>query len=130
MIEINLVERTEIVEDISIKYMFKPATLDVKHLIIVFSGFGWSSPFTYDFSGKSLKDVPSNILWIKDDFFGFPCYYLCKHRNFSIESSVIKFIEKILSILSLTKNNCTVVGASKGGTAALYYFISTTIRFM
>ena len=35
MIETKLVEKKEIVDGLEIKYMFKPATLDVDHLIII-----------------------------------------------------------------------------------------------
>ena len=123
MIETKLVEKKEIVDGLEIKYMFKPATLDVEHLIIIFSGYGGSSLFTYDFAGDSLKDIPSNILWIKDEFGGAPCYYLCKHRDFSIEEKVIKFIDKKINELSLCKDDVTILGASKGGSAALYFGI-------
>ena len=123
MIETKLVEKKEIVDGLEIKYMFKPATLDVEHLIVIFSGFGARSLFTYDFAGDSLKDIPSNILWIKDEFGGAPCYYLCKHRDFSIEEKVIKFIDKKINELSLCKDDVTILGASKGGSAALYFGI-------
>ena len=123
MLDILLKECTTIVDGLEIKYMFKPATQDVHHLIIIFSGFGYRSLFTYDFSGESLKDVPCSILWIKDEFDGEPCYYMCKHRDFHIENCVYKFITMIMDSCHLTKDNVTVLGASKGGTTSLYYGI-------
>ena len=128
MIEIKLTEKIEFVDELEIKYMFKPATLDVEHLIVIFSGYGGGSLYTYDFAGDSLKDIPSNILWIKDEFGGAPCYYMCKHRDFSIEEKIIKFIDKKLSALSLCRDDATILGASKGGTAALYYGIKYNFK--
>ena len=128
MIEIKLTEKQEIVDGLEIKYMFKPATLDVEHLIVIFSGYGAKSLYTYDFAGDSLKDIPSNILWIKDEFGGAPVYYMCRHRDFSIEKKVIKFIDKIISDLSLSRSDVTILGASKGGTAALYYGIKYNFK--
>ncbi|MEE3423554.1 MAG: hypothetical protein VZR11_12755 [Succinimonas sp.] len=123
MLDILLKECTAVVDGLEIKYMFKPATQDVRHLIIIFSGFGYRSLFTYDFSGESLKDVPCSILWIKDEFNGEPCYYLCKHRDFYIEHCVYKFITMVMDLCHLTKNEATVLGASKGATTSLYYGI-------
>ncbi|MGN1394468.1 MAG: accessory Sec system protein Asp2 [Succinivibrionaceae bacterium] len=128
MIETKLVEKKEVVDGWEIKYMFKPATLDVEHLVVIFSGYGGGSLFTYDFTGDSLKDIPSNILWIKDEFGGAPCYYLCKHRDFFIEEKVMKFIEGKLNELSLHNDNVTILGASKGGSAALYYGIKYNFK--
>lgn len=128
MIEIKLTEKIEFIDELEIKYMFKPATLDVEHLIVIFSGYGGRSLYTYDFAGDSLKDIPSNILWIKDEFSGAPCYYMCKHRDFSIEEKIIKFIDKKLSALSLCRDDATILGASKGGTAALYYGIKYSFK--
>ena len=48
MIEIKLTEKQEIVDGLEIKYMFKPATLDVEHLIVIFSGYGAKSLYKLD----------------------------------------------------------------------------------
>ena len=105
---------------IKIKYKFKAQKYDCDHLIIVFSGFGSSSEFTYDFDNL-LHLSYANVLWIKDDFDGHCCYYLCNKMNFIIEEAVITFINNKISELQLTNDKCSIIGFSKGGSAALYY---------
>lgn len=107
---------------VKIKYKFKPKKYDNNHLIVVFSGFGAVSEFTYDFENL-LQTSNANVLWIKDDFSGHCCYYLCKHMDFIIEKAIISFINKMIENLNISKNNCSLIGFSKGGTAALYYGI-------
>ena len=108
-----------------LKYIFKQSKYDTKHLIIVFSGFGGKSQFTYDFK-KSLDSNRSNIIWIKDDFLDKKnaCYYIDpihKKKYTRIEETVISFIHKALDYLNLEKEQCTLLGCSKGGASALYY---------
>jgi len=95
--------------------------MDCRHLLVIFSGFGLHSNFTYDFSGKSLDSVPSHILWIKDDFKGNCCYYLCCKMDFSFEEAIVAFIDHICREHVLDRNNVTLLGGSKGGSAALYF---------
>lgn len=113
-------EEEFLISDVRIKYMYKKRKYDNQHLLIIFSGFGGTNEFTYDFV-NSLKDAPSHILWIKDDFEGHCCYYLCKGMDFKIESAVYDFILQKISSLGLEKSQCTLAGFSKGGTAALYF---------
>lgn len=113
-------ELETLVLGIKIKYKFKPKKYDNNHLIVVLSGFGVSNEFTYDFE-SSLQVSQSNILWIKDDFGGHCSYYLCNEMNFSIEKAIIYFIDDMLSHLGLDKTQCSIIGFSKGGSAALYY---------
>ena len=113
-------ELIENVDGICIKYKFKKQKYDFNHLVVVFSGYGEGAEFTYNMENV-LTYCPCNILWVKDDFFGRCSYYLCHDRDFKISQSVNKFIEMKLAELSITKNECTVVGFSKGGTAAIYF---------
>ncbi len=101
----------------TVEYRFARAKQDRRHLLIVFSGFATA----YDFMGNTASGCRSNILWIKDSFDNNYSYYLCKKMNFSIEESVIALIESIRINLSLNKSQCTLLGFSKGGSAALYY---------
>jgi len=108
------------IDNVKIKYMYKPRKYDSTHLLIVFSGFGGTDEFTYDFS-NSLKDCPSHVIWIKDDFEEHCCYYLCQSMNFKIENAIYTFILDKLKEFNLDKNQCTLAGFSKGGSAALYF---------
>lgn len=105
---------------IEIIYKYKPRKYDNKHLIIVFSGFGGVSEFTYDFQ-HSLDNCPAHILWIKDCFYSHCSYYLCYKMSFDIENAIYSFICHFIKDLNLEKNNVTLIGFSKGGSAAIYY---------
>ncbi|MGL5759073.1 hypothetical protein [Plesiomonas sp.] len=109
--------------DIKIKYKFRQGLQDRQHLLVVFSGFGWPKPIVYNFDGAVLSGCRSSILWIKDEFLDECTYYLCHKMNFSIESAIISLIDSTIKKLSLTRTQCTLLGASKGGSAALYYGI-------
>lgn len=117
-----MIEQQCDVNGISIKYKTKSRKYDTTHLVVVFSGFGGGNEFTYDFV-NALQECPANILWIKDDFHDHCAYYMCRNMNFEIETAVHKFINEKLSELNLTKEQCTLAGFSKGGTAALYFGI-------
>lgn len=109
-------------ESLSVKYKFKPRKYDCRHLIVVFSGFGATSEFTYDFE-NALQDCPANVLWIKDDFGNHCSYYALKNNTFEPENAVQKLISFFLDSLELEKHQCTLAGFSKGGSAALYHGI-------
>jgi hypothetical protein len=115
-----MLEKSVLIDDIQIKYKFKPRKYDTKHLIIVFSGFGSNSEFTYDFE-NALQVSSANVLWIKDDFDNHCSYYMCRSSTFNIEHAVLKLINNTLGELKLSKSECTLVGFSKGGSAALFY---------
>ncbi|MFE6891024.1 hypothetical protein [Streptomyces sp. NPDC057694] len=104
---------------VPVEYRFRPADADVRHLVVVFSGLG--APNGYHFAGKSLSGLRANVLWIRDDFDGNYSYYMCRGMNFDIEGAVLGLIEGTLNRLGLTRDQVTVLGVSKGGSAALYY---------
>jgi len=106
---------------LSVKYKFRHAKQDRRHLLVIFSGFGGTHPVTYNFGGALLDGCRSNILWIKDEFDGDCTYYICKKMDFSVERAVIALIDSILQQTGLSKYQCTLLGASKGGSAALYF---------
>lgn len=108
------------------KYILKNRSYDTNHLIVVFSGFGGKSVFNYDFL-KALQSNRAYVLWIKDDFFdnGLATFYLdpIAQSEKKLEKAIIKFLYKILAYLNLNKENCTLLGCSKGGAGALFYGI-------
>ena len=120
-------ELSEIVDDLEIKYKFKEQKYDFNHLVVIFSGYGERSEFTYNMENV-LQHCPANVLWIKDDFYGRASYYICHERNLHISKCINKFIECKLQILGIKKECCTLAGFSKGGTAALYFGLTFGYR--
>ncbi|MCU0816105.1 MAG: hypothetical protein MUF74_06410 [Cypionkella sp.] len=113
-------EMRTVVSGIEITWRSKPARLDAAHLVVVFSGFGAQSEFTYDFIG-ALDHCPADVIWIKDSFHGRASYYSSGSNPDYVADAVNDFIEEKLNTLGLSKQMCTLLGASKGGSAALMY---------
>ena len=76
------------------KYILKNRSYDTNHLIIVFSGFGTGSDFTYDFFGSLNNSCRAAVLWIKDDFYqnNLATYYMDVLGEDRLEQAVIGFI--------------------------------------
>lgn len=104
-------------DNIAIQYRFIPAKRDCRHLLIIMSGFNIPDPTIYDFT--MMDHCHSSILWIKDDFGGLPAYYLCRHMSFDIEKGVSLLINGVIGFVK--PENVSILGASKGGSAALYF---------
>lgn len=117
-----MLEKKCLIDGIEIKYKMKDRKYDTKHMVIVFSGFGSSGEFTYDLE-NALQDCSAHVLWIKDDFKNHCTYYMCQDMDFCVEDAVHNFILERLQELNITKDQCTLMGCSKGGTAALYFGI-------
>lgn len=109
---------------LDIHYRYKPAADDNRHLLIVMSGFNLPDPTIYDFT--LLQHTRSAVLWIKDDFHGLPAYYLCNNMNFDIEHGVSQLIRSVIELT--TPANVSILGASKGGSAALYFGVRHNIK--
>ncbi|MFU0881847.1 accessory Sec system protein Asp2 [Kluyvera cryocrescens] len=121
-------EKVKNIDGIDIIYKIKKRKYDNNHLIVVFSGFGSEGGFfTYDFVNV-LSESPATVIWIKDDFSSICAYYLCKDFDFSIERAVYKFISNMLIDLDIKKEQCTLAGFSKGGTAAIYFGIKYNFK--
>jgi hypothetical protein len=105
---------------VKISYKFKPRKYDTRHLIVIFSGFGASSEFTYDFQ-NALSTINASVLWIKDDFDGHCGYYMLQHGEPQPELATLELIMQTIHTLGISKNECTLAGFSKGGSAALYF---------
>ncbi|MGI4861915.1 MAG: hypothetical protein ACRYHA_34295 [Janthinobacterium lividum] len=113
-------EEIRTIDGIDIVFRRKKRRLDAQHLIVVFSGFGATGEFTYDFA-HALQDCPAEIVWIQDKFSGHAAYYLCRAGKFDIENAVLGLILELLDALRFTRRQCTLAGFSKGGSAALYF---------
>ncbi|MGP9034895.1 hypothetical protein ACT17S_17720 [Glutamicibacter mysorens] len=107
-------------DEIRVEFKERPAQQDRHHLIVVFSGFRPEhSP--YDFDGAASTTLRSHMLWIRDDFDGNMTYYIRDKKGYEISEAVNALIELKRMSLGLEKDQCTFVGFSKGGTAALYH---------
>lgn len=107
-----------------VKFKFQPARKGVKHLIVIFSSIRADRTWLdFDHDGPLLAHNRANLLWIHDDFGAEYSYYLVEERNFEIEASVAQLIRAVLKSLELTGAECTMVGMSKGGSAALLHGI-------
>lgn len=118
-------------EGFTFKYILKNRKYDTNHLIVVFSGFGTKSSFTYDFL-NTLKSSRAYVLWIKDDFYdnGKATYYIDPVYSDSnkLEQAISRFLDKTLDFLNVNRENCTLLGASKGGSSALFYGIKYNFK--
>lgn len=104
-----------------IKFKFRPAMQDRKHLIVVFSGFRKID--SYDLDGASAEGLRANILWIQDNFSKNFSYYMRIGMETKVEQAVHSLIEETRVELGLEASNVTLAGFSKGGSAALFYGI-------
>lgn len=111
---------------IEVLFKHKPRKYDFNHVIFVFSGFLSDKPGNYDFI-NALSDCPCDVIWINDCFKDMYSYYLCVGMDFSIEKAIKEFIQSKLADLNLQYRNATVTGYSKGGSAAIYYGLTTDI---
>ncbi|MGW7031726.1 hypothetical protein ACWGFX_31770 [Streptomyces xanthophaeus] len=105
--------------EVPVEYRFSHARNGNRHLVVVFANF--TAPGEYGMSNGVLDKVRSNILWVRDLFDGANSYYLCKGMDFAVERSVAGLIGRVLGALELTPDDCTMIGSSKGGSAALYF---------
>ena len=112
-----------------LSYMFQEGKQDSKGLIVIFSGYGLKSLYTYDFAGKSLSNCKSNILWIKDDIGGFPSYYQ-NIPTIDAECAIDELIGKFKKKYNVKNNEVLFLGASKGGFGALYHALRLGIRYV
>lgn len=102
-----------------VEYRFSHARNGNRHLVVVFANF--YAPEDFGFAYGVMDNLRANVLWIRDRFDGQSSYYLCRNLDFSIESAVASLIENVMGSLSLTSADCTLIGSSKGGSAALYF---------
>ncbi|MEU9086748.1 hypothetical protein [Streptomyces sp. NPDC048357] len=111
---------------VPVEYKFSHARKGNRHLVVVFANryapgeWGWAT-------GK-LDLLRSNILWVRDLFDGANTYYLCKGMDFSLEQSVAGLISRVMNALSLSPNEVTMFGSSKGGSAALFFGLKYGFR--
>ncbi|MFJ3905562.1 hypothetical protein [Streptomyces sp. NPDC090025] len=112
--------------ELPVDYRFQAARNGNRHLLVVFANF--DAPEDYGWSNGVLDGVRANVLWIRDRFDGHNSYYLCREGEFSVERSVAGLIDGFLAALALTRQDCTLLGSSKGASAALWFGLTYGFR--
>lgn len=108
--------QTETINGHTVSYILKANRKDIAHLVVVFNDYrhgGWSF-------GNAVKFFKCNVLMIADVFENHQSCYMGVDGSSDFACIVACLIERILGRLGLEKQNCTLLGASKGGYAALY----------
>lgn len=106
-----------------VEFQFRPARGDRRHLLVVFSSVGSKYGF-----GNALDSVQCNVLRIRDHFDGAASYYVARDMDFTVTDSVQALIESHMDRLRISRDEVTLLGASKGGSAALYYGVRFDYR--
>ncbi|MET9596365.1 hypothetical protein [Streptomyces sp. NPDC006459] len=104
---------------VPIEYRFSHAKNGNRHLVVAFANH--AVPGEYGGSGGPLHDLRANVLWVRDLFDGENSHYLCNGLDFALDESVAGLISRVMNALSLTPDDCTLFGTSKGAGAALYF---------
>lgn len=111
-------------DGVAVSYKFREAKQDRRHLVVVFAGVKPGEHDFYGFDGYALDNVKGAVLWIKDSFEERNAYYMCAGMDFKIKEAVTALIDHTLDDLQLTPTDCTLLGGSKGGSAALHLGLS------
>lgn len=112
---------------VKVTFRYQPAKYDFKHTIFIFSGFGRDRPDHYNFT-NILNYCPAHIIWINDNFEDFFTYYMCINMNFKVADAVEEFIRNKVNELKLKWEDITLLGGSKGGSAAIYHGLRMNIH--
>lgn len=103
-----------------IHYLFEKVD-NSDHLIVSFHGFNTVFYQTSYENMGILKNVNASKLFLLDDYDINGRIYLDKNRKDSLQQNISSLILDISSELGIQKENIIMLGASKGGTAAIYY---------
>lgn len=105
---------------VPVDFVFHPSRRNTEHLIVVFTSIRTNSAWLdFEPSEGLLGSVRSNILWVYDNHKGVNSYYSYHRRNTLFQDAVVSLIEHFRVDLGLSHSECTAVGMSKGGSAAL-----------
>lgn len=108
--------QTEEINGHKISYILKPNRKDIPHLIVLFNGYRHGG---CDFE-NAINFFKCNVLIVLDIFKGNQSCYLGNEGKLDFSDLVVELINRVLQKLSLTKNDCTLLGGSKGGFASLF----------
>ncbi|WP_308401288.1 hypothetical protein [Streptomyces sp. AC512_CC834] len=116
-------EATEVHGKWPVEFQYRPARGDHRGLLVVFSSVGSKYGF-----GNALDSVQCHILRIRDHFDGGASYYVARDMDFTVSDSIRTLIESFMERLGVPRDRVTLLGASKGGSAALYYGLKYDFR--
>lgn len=98
-----------------------------EYLAVAFHGFNtFNMKTNYEMLGI-LKDVPVSRLFILDDYDLNGRFYLDKDRKDLLQKNISNLIMEKANKLGISKDKIITVGASKGGSAALYYGLRLSV---
>lgn len=119
-VSIPLPHKTELqtvkINGYEIRFIHKPCRKDCAHLLVLFNGYrhgGWEY-------ANSINFFKCSVLMIADIFQDGQSCYLGKNGTFEFSDAVAGLIHAVLDSLMLRPQDCTLIGPSKGGFAALY----------
>lgn len=104
----------------NVKYTFYEPDNTSDKLLVIFSAMMPSYSYKYNYY-STLKDVEAHQLYIKDDAGEYGNYYFGNNKNVDFETEVMSLIMNIIRKHNISFEKVTLIGSSKGGTAALYY---------
>lgn len=104
----------------NVKYTFYEPHNSSDKLLVIFSAMMPSYSYKYNYY-STLKDVEAHQLYIKDDAGEYGNYYFGNNKNVNFETEVMSLIMNIIRKHNISFEKVTLIGSSKGGTAALYY---------
>ncbi len=107
-------------EEISVKYRERKPIGPSRHLVVVFSGFR-PKGYPYDLGPASTSGIECHILWIQDDFDDGVCFYMRDASGYGISRAVNALIEAKLFENHINRSCCTLLGFSKGASAAIFF---------
>lgn len=107
-------------EEVSVKYRERKPIGPSRHLVVVFSGFR-PKGYPYDLGPASTSGIACHILWIQDDFDDAVCFYMRDASGFGISRAVNALIEAKLLENHIDRSCCTLLGFSKGASAAIFF---------
>ncbi|VEI50383.1 heparinase II/III family protein [Kocuria rosea] len=106
-------------EEVPITYLLERVD-GASELVVAFSAMAPRGSFTYNYK-STLDKVKAHRLYLLDNFGDQGAYYYCDHRDLRIYRSVQRLLARIIRELGVHLADVTLVGSSKGGTAALIH---------
>lgn len=115
-------------KNINFKYILKESSLDTKKLIVIFKSFDKNNCLKQYFDKRSIGNIKSTVLLIKDEFNGMPLAYLGKVDITNVDDVIYSFIEYVASEYFIAVDNIVVLGDFIAGSSSLYFGLKYKLR--